>query len=118
LPQAPQFWGSDAAFTHCEPQAVCPAAQVTGPPVGLPLTFPSQPSSGSASGAIASAATIERTEDFIATTFPIGLCRTLSDFVGLASLRAACRPSGALVSRDGQNCIKLLGKIFDSLRFP
>jgi hypothetical protein len=71
LPHAPQFCGSDAAFTHCEPQAVCPAAHVTGvgPPVGLPLTFPSQPSSGTASDASASAATMEKTEGFIATTF-------------------------------------------------
>jgi hypothetical protein len=41
-----------------------------GPPVGLfPLTFPSQPTVVIASGAIASAATMERNEAFIATTF-------------------------------------------------
>ena len=73
LPHAPQFCGSDAAFTHWVPHAVCPAAHI-GPvppvPVGLPpLTFPSQPSIGTASSAIASAAKIERFEVFIATTF-------------------------------------------------
>jgi hypothetical protein len=35
----------------------------------LLLTFPSQPSIGTASGAIASTATSERIEGFIATTF-------------------------------------------------
>jgi hypothetical protein len=71
LPHAPQFCGSDAAFTHCEPQVVCPAAQIGPPPVpvGEVPTFPSQPSSGNASGAIASAASRERIEGFIATTF-------------------------------------------------
>jgi hypothetical protein len=69
LPHAPQFCGSDDAFTHCEPQAVCPAPQ-DGPPVGLlPLTLPSQPSIGTASDPIASAARIEKIEGFIATTF-------------------------------------------------
>jgi len=71
LPQPPQFWGSDDAFTHCEPQVICPAAQVTGfgPPVWLLPTLPSQPSIDTASGAIASAASTERIEVFIATTF-------------------------------------------------
>ena len=50
MPQPPQFCGSVVAFTHCDPQVVCPAAQVTGPgpPVGLFPTLPSQPSIGSA----------------------------------------------------------------------
>jgi hypothetical protein len=69
LPHPPQFCESDAAFTHCAPQAICPTAQL-GPPVELPpLTFPSQPSIGTASDASASAATMEKTEGFIATTF-------------------------------------------------
>jgi hypothetical protein len=70
LPHAPQFCGSEDAFTHCVPHAIWPAAQVTPPPVGLlPLIFPSQPSCDAASDAIASAANRERIEVFIATTF-------------------------------------------------
>jgi hypothetical protein len=70
LPHKPQFCGSDCAFTHCAPQVVCPAAHGVGVPVGLlPLTFPSQPSIGTANDAIASAATTEKNEVFIATTF-------------------------------------------------
>jgi len=69
LPHTPQFCGSDAAFTHCEPQVICPPLQVGTPlppvPVGLELTFPSQPSSD----AIASVATIGKIQAFIATTF-------------------------------------------------
>src|SRR5262245_4746212 len=65
----PQFCGSDAAFTHCEPQGICAPLHVGTPlppvPVGVELTFPSQPSSG----AIASAATTGRIQAFIATTF-------------------------------------------------
>jgi len=69
LPHTPQFCGSDATFTHCEPQVISPAAQVGTPlppvPVGLELTFPSQPSSD----AIVSVATIGKIQAFIATTF-------------------------------------------------
>jgi hypothetical protein len=66
----PQFCASVAAFTHCEPQVICPALHVGTPLppvpcVGIELTFPSQPTSG----AIASAATIGRIQAFIATTF-------------------------------------------------
>jgi hypothetical protein len=68
LPHAPQFCGSDDAFTHCVPQVVWPEAQF-GPPVGLPLTLPSQPSIGTASDPIASAARMEKIEGFITTTF-------------------------------------------------
>jgi len=106
LPHAPQFCGSDAAFTHCEPQAVCPEPQVGCPPVGLPpLTCPLQPIIGAVSSAIASAAKIERFEVFIATTF-----RTEQ-----SAARAGL--GSPLVSQAGLNCIKLLRKIDSALHF-
>jgi len=76
VPHAPQFCGSDVAFTHWLPHFICPAAQVSGPgpPVGLLPTLPWQPTSGSATKAIASAAKNEKFEVFIRPPFTRASC--------------------------------------------
>jgi hypothetical protein len=44
LPHPPQFCGSELAFTHCDPQVVCPALQVTPPEVpATPVLFAEPP---------------------------------------------------------------------------
>jgi hypothetical protein len=90
LPHPPQFCGSELAFTHCDPQLVCPAPQLT-PPVPAPpvLLEPPMLPLQAATNTIATVVHAHNAERFMGTAFRIKV----------AALATWARNAVSLISR-------------------